>query len=471
MAVALLLPITYGLDVDPVVHHVRRHLLRRHVRRLDHLDPAQHPRRVRVGDDGHRGQQDGQAGPRPRRRWPPPRSARSSPAPSAPCWSRSSRPTLAEQAVKIGAPSYFAIMLLSLVLVTSVLGASKLRGFIGLFMGLTIGLVGLDLSTGQARLTGRPARARRRHRHRRRRGRRLRDRRGALDRRPPAPQAGRRDPGRAAVHGPRRLAALLGTLAARHRARLPVRRDAGGRRGDADLPVLRHSSASSPVAGRGQDEFGEGAIEGVAGPEAANNASAAGMFVPLLALGLPGHRDRRGPASPRMQHLRHPARPDADGRPARPGLDAAGQPAHRQHPAAGDQPAARPAVGQAAADPAAAALRRHPVLRLARRLQRQPGPVRPRPAAGLRRRRLRDPAVRDPGAAADPRRDPRTADGAQDARGARPVRRRHQRPVQRGPRDPRLRAHRAAILVAPIVARPAAHVSSECRSGEGGGRR
>ena len=63
-------------------------------------------------------------------------------------------PTIAEQAVKIGAPTYFAIMLLSLVLVTSALGTSKIRGFIGLFMGLTIGLVGNDLSTGQARLTG-----------------------------------------------------------------------------------------------------------------------------------------------------------------------------------------------------------------------------------------------------------------------------------------------------------------------------
>jgi putative tricarboxylic transport membrane protein len=34
-------------------------------------------------------------------------------------------------------------------------------------------------------------------------------------------------------------------------------------------------------------EFGRGAIEGVAGPEAANNASAAGILVPLLTLGLP----------------------------------------------------------------------------------------------------------------------------------------------------------------------------------------
>jgi putative tricarboxylic transport membrane protein len=36
-----------------------------------------------------------------------------------------------------------------------------------------------------------------------------------------------------------------------------------------------------------KDEFGYGAIEGVAGPEAANNASAAGTLVPLLTLGLP----------------------------------------------------------------------------------------------------------------------------------------------------------------------------------------
>jgi len=36
-----------------------------------------------------------------------------------------------------------------------------------------------------------------------------------------------------------------------------------------------------------REEFGQGAIEGVAGPEATNNASAAGGFVPLLTLGLP----------------------------------------------------------------------------------------------------------------------------------------------------------------------------------------
>ena len=61
-------------------------------------------------------------------------------------------PALADVAVKIGAPSYFAIIVLSLVLVTSALGSSKLRGYVALFLGLTIGLVGLDRSTGQARL-------------------------------------------------------------------------------------------------------------------------------------------------------------------------------------------------------------------------------------------------------------------------------------------------------------------------------
>ncbi len=35
------------------------------------------------------------------------------------------------------------------------------------------------------------------------------------------------------------------------------------------------------------EEFGKGAIEGVAGPEAANNAAAASVLVPLLTLGLP----------------------------------------------------------------------------------------------------------------------------------------------------------------------------------------
>jgi putative tricarboxylic transport membrane protein len=37
------------------------------------------------------------------------------------------------------------------------------------------------------------------------------------------------------------------------------------------------------------ERFGKGAIEGVAAPEAANNAAATGSFIPLLTLGIPGN--------------------------------------------------------------------------------------------------------------------------------------------------------------------------------------
>ena len=149
-------------------------------------------------------------------------------------------PALADVAVDIGAPSYFAIMVLSMVLVTSVLGASKLRGFISLFLGLTIGLVGMDLNTGQPRLSfDQPLLADRLdivvvavgH---------LRDRRGALGGRAPAAYPARGDPGRPALDGPRRLGPLLAAVAARHRDRLPVRRRSGRRRRDPDVPLLPH---------------------------------------------------------------------------------------------------------------------------------------------------------------------------------------------------------------------------------------
>ena len=195
-------------------------------------------------------------------------------------------PALADQAVKIGAATYFAIMLLSVVLVSAVLGESKLRGFIGLFMGLTIGLVGLDLSTGQPRLTF-----------------------GLLE----------------LADGIDIVVVAVGIFAigealwvAAHLRRRPVdvipvgqpfmarsdwRRSwgpwvrgtaigfpfgaipAGGAETPTFLSYVLERRLQKP--GEGRERFGEGAIEGVAGPEAANNASAAGMFVPLLALGLP----------------------------------------------------------------------------------------------------------------------------------------------------------------------------------------
>ena len=62
-------------------------------------------------------------------------------------------PIIVEFAVNIGAADYFAIMVLAFIAVTSVLGSSRIRGFASLAIGLMIGLVGIDLASGQQRLT------------------------------------------------------------------------------------------------------------------------------------------------------------------------------------------------------------------------------------------------------------------------------------------------------------------------------
>jgi len=56
--------------------------------------------------------------------------------------------------------------------------------------------------------------------------------------------------------------------------------------GGAEIGTFLSYSTEKALA-KHPEEFGHGAIEGVAGPEAANNASAAGTLVPLLTLGLP----------------------------------------------------------------------------------------------------------------------------------------------------------------------------------------
>jgi putative tricarboxylic transport membrane protein len=195
-------------------------------------------------------------------------------------------PAISRFAVTLGAPSYLAIMLFALVAVTAVLGASKMRGAISLFLGLAIGIVGIDFLTGQPRATfGVPL---------------LSD---GIDivviavaifavgealwvaahlRRKPAdiipvgrPWMGRDDWKRSWKPW------LRGTAFGFPFGALPA--------GGAELPTFLSYITEKRLAKRtGHDaEFGKGAIEGVAGPEAANNASAAGTLVPMLSLGLP----------------------------------------------------------------------------------------------------------------------------------------------------------------------------------------
>src|SRR5215208_3579258 len=61
-------------------------------------------------------------------------------------------PFIVKVAVGIGAPDYFAIMMLAFIAVTAVLGSSRIRGFASLAIGLAIGLIGIDQATGQQRL-------------------------------------------------------------------------------------------------------------------------------------------------------------------------------------------------------------------------------------------------------------------------------------------------------------------------------
>ena len=190
-------------------------------------------------------------------------------------------PSVAKQVVKLGNPSNFALMALALFAVTAVLGTSRLRGFIALFIGLAIGLVGGE--TGQARLTfGSPLLA------------------DGIDivvvavaifaigealwvashlRRRPLeiipvgqPWMSRDDWGRSWKPW------LRGTAVGFPFGALPA--------GGAELPTFLSYIAERKLSKK-PEEFGHGAIEGVAGPEAANNASAAGTLVPLLAIGLP----------------------------------------------------------------------------------------------------------------------------------------------------------------------------------------
>jgi len=195
-------------------------------------------------------------------------------------------PVVVELALRLGPAEYFALMVLCFVTVSAVLGGSALRGLTSLFFGLALGLVGIDLQTGQPRLTfgipelldgvnvvlvavalfavGETLYLAWRHVE------------GAQELRPVGRiMMSRRDLRRSI--GPWFRGALLG---------FPFGvMPAGGTEMPTMLSYYAERKLAPPEA---QKEFGTtGAIEGVAGPESANNAAAAGVLVPMLTLGLP----------------------------------------------------------------------------------------------------------------------------------------------------------------------------------------
>src|SRR3546814_19381847 len=62
-------------------------------------------------------------------------------------------PVIGRIALRFGPADYFALMVLAFVTVSAVLGSSAVRGLTSLAIGLFVGLIGVDLQTGQPRLT------------------------------------------------------------------------------------------------------------------------------------------------------------------------------------------------------------------------------------------------------------------------------------------------------------------------------
>ncbi|MDE3761944.1 tripartite tricarboxylate transporter permease [Sinorhizobium meliloti] len=193
-------------------------------------------------------------------------------------------PLLVKVAVRFAPWDYFGLMLIAFVTVSATFGSSPLRGLTSLAFGLWLGLMGIDQLTGQARLTfgvpelldgievttlavglfavGEALFVASRHLYKPEK---------------PIPVKGsiwmtKEDWGRSWKPW------LRGTFLGFPIGALPA--------GGAEIPTFLSYNIERNLSKK-PEEFGSGAIEGVAGPEAANNASAAGTLVPLLTLGLP----------------------------------------------------------------------------------------------------------------------------------------------------------------------------------------
>lgn len=193
-------------------------------------------------------------------------------------------PVMVRVGLAFGPADYFALMVLAFTTVTAVLGSSLARGLTSLLFGIGLGMVGIDLQSGQARYTL-----------------------GSLE----------------LLDGINVITVAVGLFAVGETFYVASRL----RRGKQDVEAIKGSIwmnrqewarswrpwirgallgfplGSLPAGGaeiptflsytiekrlsKRPEEFGKGAIEGVAGPEAANNSAAAGVLVPLLTLGIP----------------------------------------------------------------------------------------------------------------------------------------------------------------------------------------
>jgi putative tricarboxylic transport membrane protein len=194
-------------------------------------------------------------------------------------------PPLAEFALKFGPPEYFSLTLLGLLMATLLGGTSILKGLIMIVLGLLLGSVGLDPISGAVRFTWGFFMLQE-----------------GIDFVTLA--MGMFGIGEILYNLEKELKTELVTRKISHL--WPTLRDWGESKwamvrgsfigffigilpgGGAVISSLVSYAVEKKVS-KHPEEFGKGAIQGVAGPEAANNSAASTSFIPLLTLGIPGN--------------------------------------------------------------------------------------------------------------------------------------------------------------------------------------
>jgi putative tricarboxylic transport membrane protein len=195
-------------------------------------------------------------------------------------------PAAAEFALRFGPAEYFMIMVLAFTTVSAVLGSSTLRGMTALFIGLGIGLIGIEPSSGQNRYSlgiselydgidivvvavGLFAVGEALY--------------GALYFRGEGTMNRLSQVKMNASDWKRSIPAWIrGSLIGFPFGLIPA--------GGAEIPTFLSYAAEKKLSKNPEDftsNGGPGAIEGVAGPEAANNATVTAALAPLLTLGIP----------------------------------------------------------------------------------------------------------------------------------------------------------------------------------------
>ncbi len=192
-------------------------------------------------------------------------------------------PTLASFALRFGPPEYTALLLMGLFVLAYMSGGSMLKTLAMAVLGLLLGMIGIDVMTGYTRFSFDIVE--------------LGDGVGIV---PVAVglfgiseillTAGQVDPPK--VQQPT-LRQLVPTKADLKLSVGPIMRGSllgfmiGIIPGSAHIISSFVSYGIERRLSKHPERFGNGAIEGVAGPESANNAAATGAFVPMLALGIP----------------------------------------------------------------------------------------------------------------------------------------------------------------------------------------